>query len=104
MGRFEARIDEGCVVWLSGELDLAVAAEFASVATSAMDGQRELVLDLSGLEFLDSAGIRAILETASSTDRGLVLRSPRNNVRKVLGITGIAGRDGIRVEPPEPSA
>jgi hypothetical protein len=42
--------------------------------------------------------VRTILETARRTDRGVVLRRPRPNVRKVIDITGIVGRYGIRVE------
>ena len=95
---FEVRVDPDCVVWLSGELDMATAAEFAMTAMGALDGQRELVLDMSALRFLDSTGIQAIVETARRADRGVVLRSPRPNVRRVLELTGIPDKDGIRVE------
>src|SRR3954451_1288080 len=98
MDGFEVRVDRDCVVWLSGELDMAAAPEFVATAVGALDGQRELVLDMSALRFLDSTGIRAIVETARRTDRGVVLRSPRRNVLRVIEITGVTAHDGIRVE------
>ena len=99
MGRFEVKTDADCVLWLSGELDMAVAAEFAATAASVLDGQRELVLDLTQLDFLDSSGIRAIVDTAMRTDRGVLLRGPKPNVRRAIDITGIVGQRGIVLEP-----
>jgi anti-anti-sigma factor len=96
---FEARIDRDGVVWLSGELDLASADRFSEVASTALDGQREFVVDLSGLSFLDSTGIRAMLALAARTDRGVVLRDPPPNVRRILEITAVGGHSGIRIEP-----
>jgi anti-anti-sigma factor len=95
---FEVRVDRDCVVWLSGELDMATAADFAATAIAALDGQRELVVDMSALRFLDSTGIQAIIATARRTDRGVVLRNPRPNVRRVIDLTGVTAQDGIRVE------
>ena len=95
---FETRIDEEHVVWLSGELDVAAADQFASAAASALNGQHELVVDLSALTFLDSEGIRVIIGTAKMTDRGVVLRESHGSVRKVLDLTAIAGHHGIRLE------
>jgi stage II sporulation protein AA (anti-sigma F factor antagonist) len=98
MDGFEVRVDRDCVVWLSGELDMAAVGEFTVTAVGALDGQRELVLDMSALRFLDSTGIQAIVETARRTDRGVVLRHPRPNVRRVIDLTDVATHDGIRVE------
>jgi stage II sporulation protein AA (anti-sigma F factor antagonist) len=95
---FEVHVDRDCVVWLSGELDMATAAEFAMTAMGALDGQRELVVDLSALRFLDSTGIQAIIETARRTDRGVVLRRPRPNVQRVIDLTGVTAQHGIRIE------
>jgi anti-sigma B factor antagonist len=51
---------------LSGELDIASAPELeARVQQLCSQGQGELVLDLGGLEFIDSAGINAILRARS---------------------------------------
>ena len=97
MNDFDARGDADGVLWISGEIDMAVSNRFEVAAAETLDGQREFVIDLSGASFLDSTGIRAILNTARNTDKGVCLRNPTPNVRKVLDITGIVGRHGIRI-------
>ena len=97
MNDFDARADAEGVLWISGEIDMAVSKRFEAAAAETLDGQREFVIDLSRASFLDSTGIRAILHTAQSTDKGVCLRNPAPNVRKVLEVTGIVGRHGIRV-------
>jgi anti-sigma B factor antagonist len=50
------------------------------------------VLDLSGLSFIDSAGLAALLSAAKGTGRGggqLLLSGPAPAVRKVMALTGI---------------
>ena len=97
MDRFQLRIDDDGVVCLSGELDMAAPADVAEVAASALDGERRLVLDLSHLTFIDSSGVRVILRTASLIDGELLLRGPQPAVRRVLDVTGVVGRTGIRL-------
>lgn len=60
--------------------------------------QRELVLDLSELTFLDSTGIQAFLVVAGQNRGGLVLRRPQQPVRRVFDLVGIDRHEGIRVE------
>jgi anti-anti-sigma factor len=47
------------VVEASGEVDATNAAEFAR-AIDAVEGPRPLVVDLSGLDYIDSAGFAAV--------------------------------------------
>jgi anti-anti-sigma factor len=49
---------------LSGEVDMEACEEFREFAELAVDGRREVVLDVVDLAFLDSAGVRAILRLA----------------------------------------
>jgi len=98
VGLFNAQVDADGVVWLSGDLDLAVTSQLENAARAALNGQRELVLDLSNLEFMDSSGLCAVLQTARQMDRGIVLRRPPRTVRRLIEIMGIEGRFGIRVE------
>jgi anti-anti-sigma factor len=94
---FEARIDPDGVVYLSGELDMAVADSFSQGLISNLDGQRP-VLDLSDLTFLDSSGIRAILQVAAASGQGVALRSLRPNIRKVLAVAGVDEMLGVQIE------
>ena len=78
---------------------LADADDFREFAASALDGAREVVFDLADLTFLDSTGIKARARLAESAcPHGLVLRSPLDNVWRVLDIVRIEDIAGIRVE------
>jgi stage II sporulation protein AA (anti-sigma F factor antagonist) len=66
---------------LRGEIDRVLAA-----------GRVHLVLDLSGLSFIDSSGLRVIISAHKDTadrDGHLVLRSPSPTTRRLLDITGL---------------
>ena len=90
--------DDG-VVWLSGELDMAQTDRFAEVTPNLVDGQSEIVLELSQLTFLDSSGIRAVLALASGHSRTVILRNPQPNVLKVLSISRVGELATVRIEP-----
>jgi len=80
-------------VVVKGELDLATAPELAQrLEELAATGQREVTVDLSGLEFLDSQGIHVLLqarEALRSQGGGLKVRSPQPLVARVLETTGL---------------
>jgi anti-anti-sigma factor len=94
----EIRTDDDGTLWLAGELDLAEATTFPETAAAELNGNREVVLDCSGLTFLDSSGIRAIFQLASRAGRAVVLRNPTGHVEKVLRIAGVDGQMGLRIE------
>jgi len=95
----EVQIDPDGTFRLSGEFDMSSVETFRlSVETSA-DPEREIVLDLTDLTFIDSSGIRAILTMAQEIGtNGVLLRNPQPNVRRVIELIGIEGRSGIRLE------
>jgi anti-sigma B factor antagonist len=103
---FEVRTGADGVLWLSGELDFAEADSFVRGASANLDGQREVVLEMSNLTFLDSSGIRAVLRFAALVpDKGVVIRNPSGHVRKILEIAGVAEQMGVRIESQDrPSA
>jgi len=105
-GCFQAAILPDGSLLLRGELDMANAQDLRDFAAFAVDSTREVVLDLTDLTFLDSHGIKAIVRLAESAcPHGLVLRSPRDNVRRVFDIVKIEDIAGIRVElPDDPNA
>ena len=84
---------------LAGELDMATAAEFHRSVAACLDGQGEVVLDLSDLTFLGSDGIRAFLILAGQIrPRQVVLRAPQPQTARVLEIVGVDRTGGLRVE------
>ncbi|WP_328475691.1 STAS domain-containing protein [Actinoplanes sp. NBC_00393] len=71
--------------------DQLVAAFRATLDDPAAD---PIDLDINGLTFLDSGGIRALLRcrtVARAAGRHLRLRDPAPPVRQVLAITGLIG-------------
>jgi anti-anti-sigma factor len=52
----------GVVVALSGELDLAGERELEAALEAAHESGAPLTIDLSGLEFIDSSGLRVLVK------------------------------------------
>jgi anti-sigma B factor antagonist len=84
---------------LVGELDLSTAEQTAAELGPLFGASGDVVLDVSELTFIDSSGIRLLLQLHHALeDRGtLVLRSPARHVANVLEIAGLP-RLGIRLE------
>jgi anti-anti-sigma factor len=64
-----------------------------------LDATGEIVLDLTGVTFIDSIGLRSITLLAKMIgDRGIVLRYPQDPVLRVLELLDIEEIPGIRIE------
>ena len=94
------------VVRVSGELDLASAAELGPelerLATE--DGLEATVLDLRGLEFMDSSGLRMVAQSDlrfREAGRRLALVSGREPVQRVFEITRMVERLDWVADPDE---
>jgi anti-sigma B factor antagonist len=88
----ESRIDgDTLVVSLRGELDLTSAPEFErELEAPAEPAPRRVVIDLSGLEFMDSTGLRALLaarDRVRNQGQQLILRRGSRQVQRVLELT-----------------
>jgi anti-anti-sigma factor len=81
------------VLTLAGELDVATSDQLREAARDALQaGSRRLVLDLSGIRFIDSSGISALLETrtaAREASATLQLGPLSPRVSEVLRFTGV---------------
>jgi len=85
---------------LMGELDMASAETLQdAMRPIALEG-RPIALDLGELTFMDSSGIRAIVDLASLMNGTgpLVLSNVSVGVRRVLDIVGLDTLPGIQVE------
>lgn len=80
------------VVTLEGELDAASSDELAQVLHGVLSNQpRRVVVDLAGVTFMDSSGLRSLLqgsERAANQDTQLVVERASGIVRRVLEVTG----------------
>jgi anti-sigma B factor antagonist len=77
-----------CRLTLRGELDLGTAAQLEQALAHA---RGDIVLDLRGLTFMDSTGVRVLLEAAERHAPGLRILAPAGgDVRVTIEETGIA--------------
>jgi anti-anti-sigma factor len=80
------------LISLTGELDLSGAGPLDEELDrlAAEDGVRRVVLDLRGLEFMDSSGLRTVAlaeRRLAAVDRALVLVRGPEAVQRVFAIT-----------------
>ena len=95
------RSPDGTLV-LSGELDLATAHVLQSVLDQGT-ADADITLDMSGLDFMDSTGIKLIITAARRLEGGnrLILRSPAAPIRRVLDLVQIDRVPSVKVESAE---
>jgi anti-sigma B factor antagonist len=85
--------DGYAVVALRGELDLADAAVVAAELTQIAAREPRIIVDLAGLEFIDSSGVAALARGRRQARRAggdLILAAPQRKVMRVLAIIRLA--------------
>ena len=105
--------ESGPLIVLSGEVDLTNADELSELVPGQLaDGTLHLTVDVAGLDFTDTEGIRVFVlaaRTLRQRGRDLVLLRPRRTLARILEILGaeevlaIQAGTGPTPEPePEP--
>ena len=88
---------------LAGELDLSNAEELYELLASELKSGYRLFLDLSGVSFMDSNGIRVLIRLARAAQQmdlsPVVLTSASAAVHRVLDIALPSGMPGLEVRP-----
>jgi anti-sigma B factor antagonist len=91
---FDRRTESRTVVWLCGEHDLStVDALSQTLARAFALDDAEVVLDLSGVQFMGAATIDVIVRAKDALDlrsRTLTLRSPSESAQRVVELCGLA--------------
>lgn len=81
------------VLAVSGEVDLAtMPALTEALAQAHRDGAAGIVVDLAAVDFMDSSGVRVLVEAAHRAEQAgvpLSVRGARGWVARVLEITGV---------------
>lgn len=91
--RHDSRGDGRVVVALQGQVDLATAPQLAQAVAGATKQGDAVVVDLTDVDFLDSAGVRALVESAqaaASAGVAVTVTGASGWVARVLEITGVA--------------
>ena len=102
---FEVRTvhhDGQATLFVRGEIDIAVHKRFVDALQAAQDESTDVVVDLTEVTFIDSAGISALMrgyKDATDPSR-LRLVGVRPSIRRVLEITGVAH---LLLEVPTPN-
>ncbi|GAA1987309.1 STAS domain-containing protein [Catenulispora subtropica] len=81
------------VYTVTGDVDLAAHARFQTDVDAAWpSAPTDVVFDLSGVTFLDSMGLRVLVQTmqrASHQNCGFALAAPSEPVLRVLELAGV---------------
>ena len=91
-----ADVDGRAHLTLRGELDLATAPELEQLVNERIDSSQDVVIDLRGLEFMDSSGIRVLVAAharAGRTGSRLFIVRPATGsaVAKIVAVAGLEG-------------
>ena len=79
---------------LEGEIDAHTAPDLAARYVELPAGDGDFVIDLSKVDFMDSSGLRVIIELhqrAEQASRRLVLRTPSQPVIRLIEVSGLNG-------------
>lgn len=99
-------VSDRVILTLTGELDMASAPLLQSAVEGAdLDARERVVVDLKGLEFVDSTGLRVILalrKLCSERGQELAVTQGSQQVQRLLSVTGVADHLTIISSPDAP--
>lgn len=88
---------------LTGELDVSTAGKlYEAFAELTREGVVNVDLDLTALEYIDSAGISVLIaehKRTSSSGGELIIHTPHRNTRRIFEVAGLI--DVLHLEPGE---
>lgn len=84
---------------LVGRLDASNAQELTNTLNASLGGVKELIFDFTGLKYVASAGLRALLMAQKRMNKqgSMKIRHVDETVMEVLEMTGFA--DLMTIEP-----
>lgn len=81
------------VVEVTGELDLSTIAHWEAEVEQAAERASMIVLDLTGLAFIDSAGVHSLFRMLAALDRRakrlVLVAPPEGAVRRLLDVLNL---------------
>jgi anti-anti-sigma factor len=102
------RTGDAAVVSARGDIDLSTLVQATTALGEARAGAALLVLDLREVGFMDTSGLRLVIEeqrrAAAGGYRFAVVPGP-SRVQRLFEIAGLTAEEGLFVDPPsQPSA
>lgn len=81
--------DSTCTLIVDGRIDTLTSAELENAVSENAPLCEKLVLDFAGVEYISSAGIRAVLKARQLVGKdNLTLKNLNNNVFQIINMTG----------------
>jgi anti-sigma B factor antagonist len=88
-------VDGVCVIKVLGELDVVTSRQLDDALEQTRKTHRQIVLDLSGVDFMDTSSLAVIVghwKSLEGAGGSLALAGARYQSTKSLWITGLADR------------
>ncbi len=89
---YKKRINEVLIIGVKGRLDALTSTDFEEeLCTLINDGERKIIFDLGELEYISSAGLRAVLFSAKrlkAVDGTLAFANITGMISEVFEISG----------------
>ena len=103
VGRLDVEIERdggAFVVRAQGEVDLNNAEQLATGLRSAHGSDEPVILDLIGVPFMDSSGLRVLLLACEELgDRLALVMSPGSPIASLLDLAGVGDRFSMHPTP-----
>ena len=86
-----------CILFAEGWVDSTNAVELEQSIATYVDDCDSMILDLAGVDYISSAGLRVIVATHREMEEkgGLVLRNVNRNVADIIKLTGFDAKLNI---------
>jgi anti-sigma B factor antagonist len=86
--KFE-KVDDGCIIFATGEIDLSNSHELRKVILAALKTNQKVYVDLSDVKYIDSSGIASLVEGlqfSKSKDKEFILKTPSTQVAAIMNL------------------
>jgi anti-anti-sigma factor len=100
------RTEDPFGVRLVGEIDMATAPMLQEALLVALTEGGPVTVDMKGVTFIDSSGLKVIVSSAAETpsDEPLTVKDPSAVVRRALEVFGMEQIPGLRIANQEHQA
>lgn len=76
-------------VAIAGELDAHTCGQVADALGEALASDASITVDLTDLEFIDSSGLRVLVQTRLDSSHPVSIRGANDNFLRLVEITGL---------------
>ena len=88
----KTRNGDQLIYTLSGRLDTAAAPQLEEDIRSSVESANDLVLDITDIEYISSAGLRVLLSAQKTMNQkgGMVVKGANSSIKEIFDITGFS--------------